>query len=125
MYYVHVTLILERLHWLPINYSFILKTATLVFKFLHSGSPCFFGSSLSLSSCSYRTRDSHPDCQYLTFHPFHSSLKKLAKHIGLCFSLIILIFGMIKYKVQHLLRASEKSSKQTRLLNPIRHGLPH
>ena len=55
---------------------------TCVYKFLHSGSPSYFEPFLSLSSCPYSTRHSHPDRQYLTVPPFHSSVFKSAKHIG-------------------------------------------
>ena len=68
--YAHVTPILKQLHWVPINYRCMFKTATLVYKFLHSGSPSYFQPFLSLSSCSYSTRPSHPDRQYLTVPPF-------------------------------------------------------
>ena len=37
--YAHVTPILKQLHWLPVKYRCMFKTATLVYKFLHSGSP--------------------------------------------------------------------------------------
>ena len=36
--YAHVTPILKQLHWLPVKYRCIFKTATLVYKCLHSGS---------------------------------------------------------------------------------------
>ena len=39
--YAHVTPILKQLHWLPIKYSCMFKTATLVYKFLHRGSPSY------------------------------------------------------------------------------------
>ena len=63
----------------------IFKTA-LVYKFLHSGSPSYFESFLSFSSCPYSTRHSHPDRQYLTVPPFHSSVFKSAKHFGHSFA---------------------------------------
>ena len=59
--YAHVTPILQKLHWLPVKYRCIFKTATLVYKFLHSGSPSYFEPFLSFSSCPYSTRHSHPD----------------------------------------------------------------
>ena len=65
--YAHVTPILKHLHW----YQCMFKTATLVYKFLHSGSPSYFERFLYLSSSSYSTRRSHPDHQYLTVPPFH------------------------------------------------------
>ena len=58
--YAHVTPILKQLHWLPVKYRHMFKTATLVYKFLRSGSPSYFQPFLSLSS-SYSTRRSHPD----------------------------------------------------------------
>ena len=66
----HVTPILKQLHWLRVKYRCMFKTATLVYKFLHSGSPSYFQPFLSLSSCSYSTRRSNPDRQYLTVPPF-------------------------------------------------------
>ena len=78
--YAHVTPILKQLHWLPVTYRCMFKTATLVYKFLHSGSPSYFQPFLSLSSCSYSTRRSHPDRQYLTVPPFCSSVFKSVKH---------------------------------------------
>ena len=77
--YAHVTPILKQPHWLPVKYRCMFKTATLVYKFLHSGSPSYFQPFLSLSSCSYSTRCSHPDCQYLTVPPFRSSVFKSVK----------------------------------------------
>ena len=63
--FAHVTPILQKLHWLPVKYRCIFKTATLVYKFLHSGSPSYFEPFLSFSSCPYSTRHSHPDRQYI------------------------------------------------------------
>ena len=41
---------------------------------------------LSLSSCSYSTRHSHPDRQYLTVPPFRSSVFKSVKHFDPSFA---------------------------------------
>ena len=71
---------------LPVKYRCIFKTTTLVYKFLHSGSPSYFEPFLSFSSCPYSTRHSHPDRQYLTVPPFHSSVFKSAKHFGHSFA---------------------------------------
>ena len=78
--YAHVTLILKQLHWLPVKYRCMFKTATLDYKYLHSGSPSYFEPFLSLSSCSYSTRSGHPDHQYLTVPPFRPSVFKSVKH---------------------------------------------
>ena len=72
--YAPVTPILKQLHWLPVKDRCIFKTATLMYKFLHSGYPSYFEPFLSLSSCPYSTRHSHQDRQYLTVPPFHSSV---------------------------------------------------
>ena len=46
--YAHVAFILKQLHWLPVKYTYMFKTAILVYNFLHSGSPSYFNhSSLS------------------------------------------------------------------------------
>ena len=84
--YAHVPPILKKLHWLPVKYRCIFKTATLVYKLLHSGSPSYFEPFLSFSSCPYSTRHSHPDRQYLTVPPFLSSVFKSAKHFGHSFA---------------------------------------
>ena len=84
--YAHVTPILKQLHWLPVKYRWLFKTARLVYKFLNSGSPSYFEPFLSLNSCPYSTRRSHPDHQYLTVPPFHSSVFKSVKHFGHCFA---------------------------------------
>ena len=84
--YAHVTPILKQLHWLPVKYRCMFKTATSVYKFLHSGSPSNFQPFLSLSSCSYSTRRSHPDHQYLAVPPFRSSVFKSVKHFDHSFA---------------------------------------
>ena len=123
--YAHVTPILQKLHWLPVRYRCIFKTATLVYKFLHSGSP-YFEPFLSFSSCPYSTRHSHPDRQYLTVPPFHSSVFKSAKHLGHSFAFMLLMSGMTSLKmfaVQHQLPPSERSLKHTCLQKPTHHSL--
>ena len=118
--YAHVTPILKQLHWLPVQYRCIFKTATLVYKFLHSGSPSYFEMFLSLSSCPYSTRHSHPDRQYLTVPPFHSSVFKSVKHFGRSFA-----FDAPKiWNELPQLPPSERSSKLTCLQKPICHSLP-
>ena len=70
---------------------------------------------------------SHPDCQYLTFPPFHSSLFKSVKNtLALVLLLMLLRFGMIflmMYAVPHLLPPSGKSLKLICLQKPILHSL--
>ena len=40
--YSHITPVRKTLHWLPIEHRFIFKTASLVYKFPHSGYPKYF-----------------------------------------------------------------------------------
>ena len=125
--YAHVTPILKQLHWLPIKYRCMFKTATLVYKFLHSGSPSYFQPFLSLSSCSYRTRRIHPDHQYLTVPPFRSSVFKSVKNILItALPLMLLRSGMnslMMCAVQHQLPPSGRSLKHTCLQKHIPHSL--
>ena len=84
--YCHLTPILKQLHWLPMKYRCMFKTATLVYKFLHSGSPSYCQPFMSPRSCSYITRRSHPDRKYLTVPPFRSSVFKSVKHFDHSFA---------------------------------------
>ena len=77
---------LSKLKLNPVKYRCIFKTATLLYKFLHSGSPSYFKPFLSFSSCPYSTRHSPPVRQYLSVPPFHSSVFKSAKHFGHSFA---------------------------------------
>ena len=40
--YSHITPILKQLHWLPVQFRSEFKTATLVYKFLQTGTPNYF-----------------------------------------------------------------------------------
>ena len=70
----NLTFCMLLIHMVKCKYCCIFKTATLVYKLLHSGSPSYFKPFLSFSSCPCTTRHSHPDRQYLTVPPFHSSV---------------------------------------------------
>ena len=47
--YARVTPILKKLHWWPVKYRCMFKTATLVYKFFNSGSPSYFELFLSVT----------------------------------------------------------------------------
>ena len=53
--YTQASPILKRLHWLPVEFCCIFKTATLVYKFLHNGHPSYFGPLLSTHCGRYST----------------------------------------------------------------------
>ena len=40
--YTSITPVLKNLHWLPVEHRSVFKTATLVYKFLHTGFPKYF-----------------------------------------------------------------------------------
>ena len=115
--YAHVTSILKKFHWLLVKYRCIFKTATLVYKFLHSGSPSYFEPFLSLSCSPYSTRHSHPDRQYLIqfLLSTHQSLSQ-SNILAIVLPLMLLRSGMnslMMCSVQHQLPPSERSSKLT------------
>ena len=115
--YFHVAPILKPFHWVPVEYLCPIKTATLVYRFLHSGFLSYLKPFLSLSSCSYRTRHINPDCQYLNFLLFNvlATCQKLLL-------LMLLRFGMTFQRMcpmQHLVPPSGKSSKLSYLQNPV------
>ena len=123
--YALVTPILKQLHWLPVQYRCMFKAAALVYKFLHSGSPSYFVPFLSLSSCSYSTRRSHPDCQYLTVLSFHSSVFNSVEHFGHSFAFDGSgLNSLTMCAAQHQLLPSGKRSELTCLQKLICHSIP-
>ena len=84
--YTRASPILKRLHWLPIESRCIFKTATLVYKFLHSGHPSYFGPLLSTRCGRYSTRYNHPDKRFLEVPQFCPSVHKSKNHFGHSFA---------------------------------------
>ena len=82
----HITPALKSLHWLPVKYRSIFKTLTLVYKYLHTGLPKYFGPSLSTNTCPINTRRSNPDNLYLNQPPFKSKIHKSTVHFKNSFS---------------------------------------
>ena len=78
--------ILKRLHWLPVESRCIFKTATLVYKFLHSGHPSYFGPLLPTRCGRYSTRYNHPDKRFLEVPQFCPSVHKSKNHFGHSFA---------------------------------------
>ena len=83
--YSHITPVRKALHWLPIKYRSIFKTAMLVYKFLHSGNPKYFEPFLIPRYSAYNTRRSQPDGLFLEV-PHFASVFKSRKHFGLSFA---------------------------------------
>ena len=61
--YSRATPILKKFHWLP--FRCIFKTASLVYKFLHSGNQSYFNPLLSICCGTYDTRYNCPDKRFL------------------------------------------------------------
>ena len=125
--YAHVTPILQKLHWLPVKYRCIFKTATLVYKFLHSGSPSFSNRSCLLVVVPIVLGIVTQIVNTLQFLlSIHQSLSQ-PKILAIVWPLMLRRSGMTSLKmfaVQHQLPPSERSLKHTCLQKPTHHSLP-
>ena len=74
--YSRASPILKKLHCLPFEFQCIFKTATLVYKFLHSGHPNYFSPHLSIHSRRYGTRYNRPDKSFPEVPQFYPSVHK-------------------------------------------------
>ena len=83
--YSHITPVRKALHWLPIKYRSIFKTAELVYKFLNSGNPKYFEPFLIPRHSAYNTHRSQSDGMFLEV-PHFASVFKSQKHFGLSFA---------------------------------------
>ena len=81
--YTSITPVLKKLHWLPVEQCIMFKTATLVYKFLHTG---FFAPYLSSYSSSYHTRHSQSGGNFLVIPKCYHSVHKSAKQFGNSFA---------------------------------------
>ena len=83
--YSHITPVRKTLHWLPIKYRSIFKTAVLVYKFLHNGNPKYFEPFLISRHSAYNTCRNQSDGMFLEV-PHFASVFKSQKHFGLSFA---------------------------------------
>ena len=86
--YTSITPVLKKLHWLPVEQHIMFKTATLVYKFLHTGFPRYFAPYLSSYSSSYSTRRSQSGGNFFVIPKFHPSVHKSAKQFGNSFGML-------------------------------------
>ena len=84
--YTSITLVLKKLHWLPVEQLIVFKTATLVYKCLHTGFPWYFAPYLSSYSSSFSTRSSEGRGNFLVIPKFYSSVHKSVKQFGNSFA---------------------------------------
>ena len=85
MKYSHISPIRKPLHWMPIKYHSIFKSAMLVYKFLHMGNPKYFEPFLIPRYSVFNTLQSQFDGIFLEVPHFASSFKS-RKHFGLSFA---------------------------------------
>ena len=81
--YTSITSVLEKLHWLPVEQT---ETATLVYKFLHTGFPKYFAPYTSPYSSSYSTRRSQSGGNFPVIPKFKPSVHKSVKQFGHSFA---------------------------------------
>ena len=94
--YTSITPELKKLHWLPVEQRMVFKTATLVYKFLHTGFPTYFAPYLSSDTSSYSTRCSQSGGNFLV--PFQSSTLlaiNLSNSLVIVLHLVLPLCGML------------------------------
>ena len=84
--YTSTTPVLKKLHWLPVEHFSVFKTATLVYKFLHSGFLKYLAPYSSSYSSSYGTRRSQSGGNFLVIPKFQPSIHKSVKQSGYSFA---------------------------------------
>ena len=101
-----ITPVLKNLHWLPVEHRSVFKTATLVYKFLHTGLPKYFAPYIS----SYSTRRSQSGGNFFVIPKFQPSIHKSV------LPSMPPLFGMLllrRFVRPPLLPPSENGSKPT------------
>ena len=81
----HITPVLKHLHWLPIKFRSIFKTLTLVYKFLDTGFPSYFDSSIKQYTTSFTSRRSDPSKKFLFKPTFDRKVHKSSKQFDFAF----------------------------------------
>ena len=84
--YTSITPMLKKLHWLPTEQRMVFKTATLVYRFLHTGFSRYFATYFSSYTISYRTRRSQSGGNFLVIPKFDPSFHKSIKQFGYSFA---------------------------------------
>ena len=111
--YTSITPILKKLHWLPVEHRSVLKTATLVYKFLHTGFPKYLAPSLPtvVPTVPRSVRLVEISLSYPSFNPQSINL---SNSLVIVLLLMLVLFGMLFLGIfMHppLLPPSENASK--------------
>ena len=81
-----ITPVLKKMYWLPVEQHTMFKTATLVYKFLHTGFPKYFAPYFSSYSSSSNTRCSQRGGNFLVIPKFYPYVHKSVKYFGNSFA---------------------------------------
>ena len=84
--YTRITWVLQKLHWLPVQFRSEFKLATLVYKFIHTGFPKYFVPYLSTYHNTYNTRRSKSVANFLNVSKFQPKIHKSTKQFGFSFA---------------------------------------
>ena len=84
--HTRITLVLRKLHWLPIQFHSEFKLATLVDKFIHTGFPKYFAPHLSTYRTTYNIRHSQSVANCINIPKFHPTIRKSTKQFGVSFA---------------------------------------
>ena len=76
----HITPVLKSLHWLPIKHRIIFKTATIIYKFMHTNMPSYFNPHLTRYTCKVNTRRGSPDNLFLHVPIYKTTINKSKVH---------------------------------------------
>ena len=109
-----ITLVLRKLHWLPVQFRSEFKLATLAYKFIHTGFPKYFAPYLSTYHNTYNTRRSQSVANFLNVPNFNLKFTSPLSNLVSVLPLMLLLFGIRFRKtfVHHpLLPLLERSSK--------------
>ena len=120
--YSHITPVRKTLHWLPIEYNSLFKTALLVYKFLHSGYPKYLYLSLNLDIVFITQLKAKLTVYSLRSHTLPLQYTILLSILASSLRMMLQRFGMIclmMYARPLLTTHSEKSSKPISLHKPI------
>ena len=93
--YTSITPVLKKLNWLPVKQSTVFKTATLDYKFFHTGFPRNFAPSLSSYSSSYSSRCGQVVVISLSFQSSTLLFINLSNSLVIVLRLMLPLFGML------------------------------
>ena len=92
--YTNITPVLKKLHWLPVEWHKVFKTATLVYKFLHTGFSWYFAPYLSSYSSSYSTGHNQMVVISLSIKSSAPLFINLSNSLVIVLLLMLPLFGM-------------------------------